>query len=788
MVTASEHGWKSKLWLHPMIREIVFAPLAMAAIFRLTFAEFLAGDRSISTFQDNTYLIHPIFSHVSRSFSRGEYPYWIDTLVAGLPLYNSPQFSLTYPLYFFHSGLYAAPLSAIMQIHYVTTLHLFILYLNTYILLRVLRLTPLPSILGATLFVVSANTFGYSVWVNITASYSWFPLVVASVFLVLERRRVRAALLLGTLSLGMLIMASPSQPLIHAVFVIAVLYTSHVIRCLINKNQLALLRTTPSLILLGVLALIISAPAWLPVLFANKNMIRFLGDNGAVIGYAKLNFRSLLTGQIPPANLAGTLIPLAATPVIGGLFVGVGAVLLAMFAPYKARTNWIVWPILFITLYGLLSATGDYLWFARLNYFLPLINKIREPPRHLFLFTLGVSILAAHGFSYLVEALSTGYRVLANRKTLAIVLVFLALLVMSLRSGLTYTGEIPKPLLLLIFGIVVGLLLVLPWVSGWKSTTVQMLAISLIVYASLQYPRSVPKLSDGDYFGAANSTSHQTLAEISRFQDVHSYRIIFGDDKLNTQFWSMNASYYGLRTFQAYMNPVPYKQFDEVFQRFNLRNYYPMLGAKYYLCSPCEADLIRDYDLKSEINGYKLYIARQPSPKYFLINRLAGAYQDANDFYGRVNAGYDYATEAYVDSKNFTETGNWLGSQSGRAAGNVKEERASLNDVRLSVNTQERSIFVLNEYYTTDWKARVNGGSVTTFPVNLNQVGLFLEKGDNTVEFEYHPTLFIWLLSIQRLALLILIVYALYLALLTGYQFLKKKRTIDSYGKQPERQ
>ena len=131
----------------------------MSLLYFFAFRKYLAPGRSISTFQDNTYLIHPLFSHISRSFSRGEYPYWMNTLMAGLPLYNMPQFSVTYPLYFFRSGLYADPLSALTQIHYLTLFHIFVLYLNTYFLLRVLRLAPLAALLGASLLAFSPNTF-----------------------------------------------------------------------------------------------------------------------------------------------------------------------------------------------------------------------------------------------------------------------------------------------------------------------------------------------------------------------------------------------------------------------------------------------------------------------------------------------------------------------------------------------------------------------------------------------------------------------------------------------------
>src|SRR3712207_8100241 len=45
------------------------------------------------------------------------------TLMGGLPLYNSPQFSATYPFYFFGSNLYGGPVEALLNIRYVIALH-----------------------------------------------------------------------------------------------------------------------------------------------------------------------------------------------------------------------------------------------------------------------------------------------------------------------------------------------------------------------------------------------------------------------------------------------------------------------------------------------------------------------------------------------------------------------------------------------------------------------------------------------------------------------------------------
>lgn len=733
----------------------------MGCIALFALRKYLAGGRSISTFQDNTYLIHPLFSHIARSFSRGEYPYWINTLMAGLPLYNTPQFSVTYPFYFFQAGLYGDPLSTLVHIHNLTVFHILVLYVNTYVLLRVLRLGRLAAILGAALLAFSPNTFVYSIWINTIAAYCWFPLVVAAVVRILDNEQTVKWVLLGAASFGLLILASPAQPFIHTLFAVAILYLSNLIRRLIKREPGALLKATGALAVMALLTFSLAAPAVLPAYISSSTAIRFIGEFPPVYGDAPIPFEGFLVGQLKPAQLAAMLFPLQVPVPLGSSYIGLGAALLALFSVFKARNNWVVVPLLLLALYALLSATGEHLGFAQLNYRLPFINKIREPPRHLFLFVFSASVLAAFGFSHLAERLGTGYKQVLDWRHLSAAAVFVALLFIAFRPGSAYIGVISKPRLLAACGVTVGLLLLLRFVGVWGKKVVGALVALSVVYSILQYPHEVPRLQDGDYFSRVNLVSHNTLASLAALPGVRNHRIIFADDKLNSSYWSMNASYYDLRSYQAYMNPLPFQQFNEVFQRFDLEHYYPLLGARYYLCGTCDPQPTSDYQLQGEINGYKLYVAERALPRYFVVSGVAGAFDGAGDFYNKVRGDYDYAASAMLESKDLREVGNWLAGQPSPPQYVVKEEGASVNSLRLSINTEGRALFVFNEYYSRDWKARVNGRPVRPLKVNLNQMGVRLEPGANLVELRYHPTLFVRLLWVQRATALLLILFPL---------------------------
>src|SRR5262249_26768432 len=88
---------------------------------------------------------------------------------------------------------------------------------------------------------------------------------------------------------------------------------------------------------------------------------------------------------------------------------------------------------------------------------------------------------------------------------------------------------------------------------------------AIVIYPSVSYPAPIVKIHEGDYFAEENLRSHRVLQEMAKIKDIGTYRVIVRDSQLSPEYWSMNAAYYGLRTFQAFMNPLPFKQMQEMF-------------------------------------------------------------------------------------------------------------------------------------------------------------------------------------------------------------------------------
>jgi hypothetical protein len=738
--------------------EVVFVPIVLSIIFWIFLGKFLDGEHSEATWQDNTYLILPIFSFISKSFSSGQFPYWLNSIVGGIPLYDSPQFSTLYPFYLFGSHLYGSPISTSIQVHFLILFHVGILYLNTYVMLRIFHLPIIASVLGATLFAFSANTFQVIPWINIVAPYSWLPLALGSVYLVLEGKSPRLGLLLGMVSFTLLTTASPAHALIHLVYCTGILFVSHLI--IHRRDRLRLTRSAQHLISIGIVSLLLSAPALVPSLVSAKKMIRWVSNSKYVVGYERIPFECFLVNQSRPRELANVLFPLQMKHEVGNSFLGIVSIFLVVVGLFRTRRDWIFLPFLILGLYALLSSTGDHLGFAHLNYVLPLWNKIREPDRHLILFNLTFCTLSAFGFHQLTGWIKSFSR-LDFKRHLVPFLVFVVILVACYLVRRNYETRVQDSILfasLLLFLAVTTIVRVNPRLEGWISRS---LLAAIIIAPQLFLPESIPLMKDGDYFTEANLRSHRVLKEISKIDDVRDFRVIFEDDHLSRLFWSMNAIYYELRTFQGYMNPLPNSQYREVFHVFNSKNYFNLLGAKYYVCRTCSLIPLSDFEMLKEIEGYKIYSTERVRPHYFLVNQIAQTYADMGDFWSKLKGSDDYLQKVFVHVNDLDRLSSWFGSKSDSIRYAILDEASSQNSLEVVLKTDARAMFVLNEYFNKDWKVRVNGKSERAIKVNLNQMGVLLPKGTSQVHFEYYPSLFIWLLRLRRVVIVILTGYVL---------------------------
>src|ERR1043166_8829999 len=168
--------------------------LVMLIFFALRFWPAFWHGWLYAPFRDNVWLYGSLFSRASEIALTGNFPYWLDTVLGGFPLYQTPHFSATYPFYFFGLLDYGKAIQVMYTLSYLTCLHNLILYLNLYVMLRVAGAKGLAALSGATIGLTSGNTEIYASWITIAAAYSWFPLLIAGMI-----RLLRAPLSFGSI-------------------------------------------------------------------------------------------------------------------------------------------------------------------------------------------------------------------------------------------------------------------------------------------------------------------------------------------------------------------------------------------------------------------------------------------------------------------------------------------------------------------------------------------------------------------------------------------------------------
>src|SRR6266567_7311178 len=553
-----------------------FAVLALVITFLLRYAPFLASRLLFGPFRDNVHIYGPIFSEVSRLASSVAVPYYLPDIGTGFPIFESPHFSILYPFYFFGLINYGGPLASLYTLTNLTLLHIFVFYVNLYVLLRCATITPWASYIGASVGMLARNTELYASWITITASYAWLPLVLAGGVLLLRFPGKARGILVFSIAAGLLALASASQSVIHTAMTCLMLFASGIAWTCLQRRFADVWRVAWSLAVCGGIAFGLAGAAILPMYIATGEMIRHIGAGAPVIGHARIPWESFNLNQLTLNQAIGVVVRPAWIAIVGSPYVGpLGLIGTLLTGIYFRRLD----PILrmlavafgVISLYGLLSAFGTNLGLAYLNFHLPFVNRIREAGRHLVLFVIGASFLSGFGYSLLARSLEQ-YEGGRNARRLilpgALVLIFAGVILWDLFHKGEGEGKIQIGFWILALAPILFLLGRICRLSGYQKVVS---AAVLVSAAAVVIPVRGFSVSRSDYNKPINLLSHRVLQNFASKIDT-GYRVDFRDTAFLNQFWAMSASYYGVKSFYNRLTPQPYDQF-----RFSLMANVPLL-------------------------------------------------------------------------------------------------------------------------------------------------------------------------------------------------------------------
>src|SRR6266481_1550093 len=688
------------------------AILALAVTFLLRYTPFLASHLLFGPFLDNVHIYGPIFSEVSRVALSGYVPYYLPNIGTGFPVFESPHFCILYPFYFLGLINYGGPLNSLYTLTYLTLFHIFIFYVNLYVLLRCGTVPPWAAYIGASVGMLARNTELYASWITITASYAWLPLVLAGGVLLFRFAGKPDGIVVFSVAAGLLALASASQSVIHTALSCLILFAVGIGWLCLERHFSDIWRVAWSLVLCGGIAFGLAGAAVVPMYMATGEMIRHIGGSAAVIGHAHIPWENFNLTQLKLNEAAGIVIRPTWIAIVGSPYVGwlgvIGTLLAGIYFRRAAQfPRMLVLAFGAIALYGLLSGFGTNLGLAYLNFHIPFINRIREAGRHLVLFVIGVSFLSGFGYS-LLPRIWEHYR---NSRNLRVVIAP-ALMALAMAGIILWELAEMHPLQRLTgcwMLALAPLLFVLGRFSKVRGCKVLTLGGVLVSVAAMVIPVRGISVSQSAFDKPMNLLSHRVLQRIATETDVRDWRIDFRDSVFDNKFWGMNASYYGIKSFYNQLTPQPYAQFE-----FMLLGSVPhlraMMGDRYVLCGPDESPTDANTKQMFEIEGYRLYENANPMNRFTLVHQVEGSAPNVAGFVEIIQRGFDYHSEAYVTPRDLESVRKFLGNQpmSGRPEDVITKVINQPNRSYSRVESNAASLLILNEWFTPAWNVRVN--------------------------------------------------------------------------------
>ena len=754
--------------LHRFWREDGAFLVVMLVLFALRFWAAFAHGALYAPFRDNVWLYGCVFSRTSEIALTGNFPYWIDTVLGGFPLYQTPHFSATYPFYFFGLLNYGKQLEVLYTLSYLTCFHNLILYLNLYVMLRVAGAKGLASLCGATIGLVGCNTEIYAHWITISAAYSWFPLLIAGMIRLLRAPLSFGSVALFSIAAALICTASPSQPVIQSTFVGVIFFTAAALWRWRKDGIAAVGRFFLGLTVSSAITFGLAAVAFLPMALATGDMIRHAGLHPPVIGHASLPWESFNDSQLQPHHLSHLLFDSSDLDVLGGLYVGPLAllgILLCIIAYSRGDSliRFLVLTFSSMAFYFLMAGFGTHFGVSYLHFHIPLLNRIREAARYLVIYTTLTALLAGLGLQIIVDVASGKLQLSAAWRRYFWISTALGLTVFLLALAIDHNQKMSGWLGLAVLPLV---WLLLPSASSWRGRALGSGMVLLACLASVLSPPGTQPFSVSQYLRVDNLVSHRVLRRMAQLPDIANYRVVILDSIFAPRTWANNASFYGIRTFYLQFTPQPLAQFREMFdeQAVNLRK---LRGAKYFICGQDAKPLDSNARILFTESGYRVYEVPGAMEPYTLVHNIK-SFQDQTSFRTDLAQGFDYQHVAALKRSLGQTTPALLRPMeaSSTIAPPPNEMVESIistpNVFGILANSTRPGLLILNERWSKDWHARVNSRPTEVLRINFTQPAVMLPAGRNYVEFEYKPMLFWYLLILQRITFLLLSLFALW--------------------------
>ena len=411
----------------------------------------LTGQYTILWAGDTAIESYPWYQFLSWSLHHHSFPFWNPYSEAGRLFIGEPSTGAFYPLNLLISllPLNSRGLLPAWAIEYFVVLHYFIAALLTYFLCRELRLRRPAAIISGIAFAYSGSlSFRSYAHISIFAAFVWIPGVFLVFLKALRSLTVRQQLLwanLGGLALAFILMAGHHQPFLDCSLALAV---TAIVMCVSSSmslcesgcpDRLVVLRV---LFLLFVFSVMYCCVQLVPTLQYSHDVYRWVGEPAPIVGSKAVPYPT--AGRmyaLRPQNILMLVFPFfvgaEANPYLGAV-----PLCLLLFSVPELKRSRVVRLMWLLAIVFILIAFGDYTPIHGLIYhLLPGYGTAREPVRSIVIMHCCFSILAGYGLESLLLHFSREEKALRTRLAQAFS-AFSALIILSVCGVYLYSTQV----------------------------------------------------------------------------------------------------------------------------------------------------------------------------------------------------------------------------------------------------------------------------------------------------------------------------------------------------------
>jgi hypothetical protein len=756
-------GFMKKLWAklknftQPIFESVLtkelIIGLILIGIVVFKFFPVFTGEKFFVLPGDTADLIYSDYVFVARTLKSGIFPLWNPHIFSGVPISSYPQVGLFYPFnllfWILPYGSHPFPYQAYQ---YLVLFHIALAGYFSYLLFRGIRFNRFIALAASIVYMLTPNILLYIGWGSQITAFAWYPLLLLFLYKTfVEEKRIHA--FSSGLTLGTLLLASPAQPGIMAIFMVGFFIASLFGYTLLFDRKSWLVKLIPRFVSSCIVLLIgfsVGAVALLPIMEFAPKTIRFLGIDGEVIGKQKIPMHAMLTYRSTAKQLWGFVFPEYATTPMAYNYYGLIPFIFALIAIFTRSFKKPL--VLFATLFfgfSITYALGKI--FPFIFYHLPFVNLIREPNKYLFFVSIAISVLFAYGLEFFNQKAE-------RHEKLRTGLLLISIFSLTAFCALSLHQQVIPQLLL----VGLGSLLLFTFQFFQTKFTIQKISLGLFLILLISdlsfFPINLVTKKDfeiDEYF----SSQEKMLELAPKPGEMHR---MAGIESETGWPYAFNAGEY-VPFYDAfgYGNPLYFPFMDYRSRNGYCGKFYDLLNTKYFITSStsdkrlsnCQAHMQKIQTIPGvfHVNYQTVPLNEADTVNvyentnrlgYARLMRKAVSLPEGKDPIRFIDDQVDVKEEVVIsNSKKYSELTAALSAttETAIASDSVSLVSYSPNKVILKVQATSSALLATADLYYPGWKAEVN--TVKTEATEFNYVfrGAFVPAGESTVIFSYQP-------------------------------------------------